>query len=154
MLNKLSKQQHLLLRELERTKRRLREEIWKREGRIADAPPADHYQAARSIRSRGASRESKSNKALLSPTRYESHQSPTIIKGAGRGSAKGTCLKRSRSEAGMSCVENDAEGVDKAKVVKPEGGRHTPCTMIDMLPVMSSTGECRRWKSRRHYVCI
>lgn len=146
MLSKLSKQQHLLLRELERTKRQLREEIWKREGRTADALPADRDQAERPIRPRGVSRESKSNKALLSPTKGVIHQSTTMIKGIGQGAVEGACLKRSRSEAGMSCVENDTEGVDKAKAVKPEGGRPTPCTRIDMLPVMSSTGECRRWK--------
>lgn len=58
-------------------------------------------------------------------------------------------MKRSRSEAGMSYVENDVEGADKqAKAVKPERDRPTPCTRIDMLPVMSSTGECSRWISR------
>lgn len=113
MLSKLSKQQHLLLRELERTKCRLREEIWAREGRIA--------------------------------TNAKTNKQPEVVVGGPRVDV--ACLKRSRSEAGMSSIESDAEGGGRGRVLELEAPKPTLSTRIDMLPVMSSTGERRAFEA-------
>lgn len=55
----------------------------------------------------------------------------------------GARLKRSRTEAGMSPVDGDAAGADKARSMKLGGKNRSPCppTRIVMLPVMASTGD-------------
>lgn len=150
MLNKLSKQQHLLLQELERTKRRLREEIWAREGRTGipgaarptSPDPLDSWPRQQAHGSAGARLPST---ALDSPSNYRSKKrSQAADGGRGQHTSGGASLKRSRSEAGIRPTEIDVEGehVERARATRPEEShRLSPSTRIDMLPVMSSTGE-------------
>lgn len=149
MLNKLSKQQQLLLQELERTKRRLREEIWAREGRTAttdNAPPTDAPDPL-TLWSNHHTRDAnygRSANALISPSSYQSNKRSSQVTDGGRGpnASGGARLKRSRIEAGMSPVESRAEGIERLRALKlEEKSQAPPSTRIDMLPVMSSTGE-------------
>lgn len=152
MLNKLSKQQHLLLQELERTKRRLREEIWAREGRTgaSDAArpttPPDQLASWPHRQTHGGTCASLPGTALNSPSSYRSKKRSQATDGGREPHASGSArLKRSRSEAGINPVDiDDTEGVhvERARATKPEeSNRPSPSTRIDMLPVMSSTGE-------------
>lgn len=156
MLNKLSKQQHLLLQELERTKRRLREEIWAREGRAgtSDAArptnPPDPWESWPHQQSHGSACDNLPNTALNSPSSHRSKKRSSQVTDGGRGlhsSGGGARLKRSRSEAGIGPTDSDVEGVrvERARATKPEeSSRPFPSTRIDMLPIMCSTGENAR----------
>lgn len=142
MLSKLSKQQHLLLRELERTKRRLREEIHAREERRL-IPPTDSDTIAWTSQWIGnveTARDTLSSPAVCVGTKRFPIKN---VVGGGRGPGNAS-LKRSRSEAGIGYVENDAEGIETARGPKPEVARPYPTTRIDMLPIMASTGEERQ----------
>lgn len=140
MLSKLNKQQRLLLRELERTKRRLREEISARTERTTVASPTDSNPAAWSNKAHGDEWTSKDT--LHAAARLTNKKRSQITSaGGGRQDAGGACLKRSRSEAGMSSIERDAEGVERALTAKLYVARPSPATRIDMLPVMASTGK-------------
>lgn len=159
MLNKLSKQQQLLLQELERTKRRLREEIWAREGRTAantnnnalPTDPADPLALWSNYHARSADFGSKSANnanALVPPSSYQSNKRSSQVPDGRKGphAPGGARLKRSRIEAGIvSPVENPdkKEGIERlqAAMKSEEKSRAPPSTRIDMLPVMSSTGE-------------
>lgn len=152
MLSKLSKQQQLLLQELERTKRRLREEIWAREQRTAttsNALPADSADPLALWSNRHTHDPDHgryANNALGSPSSYQSNKRSSHLTNGGKGqnAAGGARLKRSRVEAGMSLVENPTttQGIERLGSMKPEEkSRAPPSTRIDMLPVMSSTGE-------------
>lgn len=167
MLNKLSKQQQLLLQELERTKRRLREEIWAREGRTAiytnnnalPTDPADPLALWSNHHARGADfgRSVHNANALVSPSSYQSNKRSSQVPDGRKGpnAPGGARLKRSRIEAGIvSPVENPTkEGTERfqAAMKSEEKSRAPPSTRIDMLPVMSSTGEWGKKASFRYH---
>lgn len=141
MLRKLSKQQHLLLGELERTKRRLHEEIWSREenntAAVLSAKPDPL--AWRYHPTFGYAKSSKEN--TNSPARPVSSNKQSPVRNTARHYADtggASCLKRSRSEAEMSSVDSEAEGAEIARLAV---ARPPATTMIGMLGVMSSTGE-------------
>lgn len=153
MLYKLSKQQHLLLQELERTKRRLREEIWAREGRPGASDvarptnPPDLLSSWPHKQTRGSARIPTT--MLNSPSTYRSKKRSSQVTDGGRGpqNSGGTRLKRSRNEGCISPTDSGVEGVsvERARATKPEeSNRPSPSARIDMLPVMSSTGEQAR----------
>lgn len=150
MLNKLSKQQHLLLQELERTKRRLREEIWAREGRTATSDvarptsPTEPSASWAHQQMHGSACARLPTTAFNSPSSYRTKKRSSQVTDGGRGPhiSGGARLKRPRSEAGICPTENDVEGVHAMK--PEESNRPSPSTRIDMLPVMSSTGELTR----------
>lgn len=156
MLTKLTKQQHLLLQELERTKRRLREEIWAREERAATnksaqpIDPGDPLALWRNNQGRDdVTRPSKDT--LFSPSRSQKDKQPSRMAETRRdqNTKKGVRLKRSRSEAGMGPVEGDVEGAARARGVDLEENSRPSMgcasknlsTRIDLLPVMCTTGE-------------
>lgn len=139
-MSKLSKQQHFLLRELERTKRRLQEEIWAREARTAIAPPINP-ESAIWLNKPFDNGEVLENVLPSTAGNVPDTHLPTTNVPGGRPGIRGTCLKRSRSEAGMSSVEGDLDGIYREKAMQPGMLRPSPTTRIDMLPVMSSTGE-------------
>lgn len=151
MLNKLSKQQHLLLQELERTKRRLRAEISARERRTdspKDAPPTTtspgHFASWSNQHSDGAGAGGRpSSFTLLSPSSQRRNKRASQATDGGRGpNAPGARFKRSRNEGCRSPVESDTAGAERPRVIQTEEScRPSPTTRIGMLPVMSSTGE-------------
>ncbi|CAN0490444.1 unnamed protein product, partial [Ectocarpus sp. 12 AP-2014] len=125
MLSKLSKQQHLVLRELERTKRRLREEVWAREEKTTKhtaqpTDPGDPYTSWSSCQARGSNVTRPSNIAPASPSKCSSNGRSAQMTGAraGPNARDGARLKRSRTEAGMSPVGGGAAGADKARSMK------------------------------------
>lgn len=155
MLTKLTKQQHLLLQELGRTKRRLREEIWAREERTATdntAQPIDSGDPLASWRNQGRDATiMPSKKALGSPSRCRNDKQSSRMADTRRdpNTRGGARLKRSRSEAGMCPVEGDVGGAGRARAMHPEDNNRpsmgsspmTLSTRIDLLPVMCTTGE-------------
>lgn len=150
MLNKLSKQQHLLLQELERTKRRLRAEISARERRTDgpsnDAPTTSPGHAGSWVnqRSDGADVGGRPSSSIFrSPSSQRSNKRASQPADGGRGpNAPGARFKRSRNnEACKSPTDSDAAGAEKQRAPKAEDScRPSPATRIGMLPVMSSTG--------------
>ncbi|CAN0234981.1 unnamed protein product, partial [Scytosiphon promiscuus] len=157
MLTKFTKQQRLLLQELERTKRRLREEILAREERTANnvtVQPVDHgdpFSSWGNDQGRDpATRPSKN--ALYSPSRFRNGKQSPPLTDAMRDSGikRGARLKRSRSEAGMgNAVEGDRGGAERTRAMNPEENKRSslecpsksPSMGIDLLPIMCTTGE-------------
>lgn len=169
MLRKLNKQQHLLLEELERTKRRLREEIRAREeGTIPqydDDSDGSHFTALPSsnpvelgltaAKDEAAKPTISSCKgsAIWSPRRQATNERLLAISGARhndpareRHTGLVNRLKRSRSEAGIGISRSKdalAAGVEADRMQEQQKGNNQPATAatrIDMLPVMASTG--------------
>lgn len=158
MLTKLTKQQHLLLQELERTKRRLREEVWAREEKTAADKTASPVDPADSLAVLWASRRARgcdsvaaaSKKGMLSPSSRNHKQLSRTTDGRRDPVPKeGPSLKRSWREAGMGPAEDEAEGERTTGAMDPAGNSRastvspstSPLTRIDLLPVMSTTGE-------------
>lgn len=158
LLCKFSKQQHLLLCELERTRRRLREEQWMKEERslkTALDPPTRPNSARWHHHAGGDSREEYSDHSVpLCKRLAKNKRGPATEVARDRSGLEGACFKRSRSEDGANVMvtKEEMRGCGPLMTTVAAMGRPSPATKIDMLPVMSSTGEISCTLHKRPYL--
>ena len=128
------RKQELLLRRVEGVEQQLRQKVWAWEKRTN----AKSIDSDSSLWLDGISGVLESSN-VTSPDSF-GHNKPSRVP-TGDGNFILGCLKGSRSVVGMNSIDIISDGCEGEKVTQPGIGRPSPSTRINMLPVMSSTGQ-------------